>query len=747
MSFAAIVILFFGTFLIRGLIKMPDLQAFPLNDWNIQAQARQLELTEYDTDLKDSETQQEVELSGSAIRLMLTGSRGVVTCILWVSANQKQVRNEWSELELLVNQITKIQPHFVTPWLFQSWNLAYNVSVEMDRLNDLYFYIGRGIKLLARGEAINRYNPDMRYAIATYYQSKFTVHDKVTTLRCLLEMSCMNAEDRNPEKLLTEGQVDMAKFRSFCEKYPQFVRRMRETPILYGRKDQYGVQIPMYLVHNPKEVVDFLRENSEILTRYRKRSPMELEDRLEQFPVVPPVFVNGEKELKPNIEWNDAETSGVLAARAWFAYGNEAVPPPNEEPGPTNFLYRDPEHKRRVPKQPMLIIYRQGPPRAQTYHAEQLTKEGWFDNDLWVVDEDGITGQNRWFRDTVEIKPNASAKEAWFDSYARWSRHGRDNGLLIDVDRLERMRQTALLYARRYNFPVGEGDIPQPKVNEMEDQELMASYQANIALRFYNQNRQVTNFESFLNQSEAEMDALTVQARKQMHRADCFRRNGFLVSAIELSDRILGTQNEISLYHLIGSHEEEKQKILVLSGGLGGYALGMLDKDRLQWPRILMRHERFRAVEKIQEDTYEMQLKHIRSLREHDPAPLKLATMTLFDIASMMAPTDKITPYSLIGTMNFLGRKRIENVVVDIPGFGTRSFTSEEEAFLPSLRQKVQAIWPAGPFDGINPENNLPWVSEIVKLRVRSNLGLVSSVATPAGPPPAPKTPGPPSPK
>ena len=40
----------------------------------------------------------------------------------------------------------------VTPWMFQGWNLAYNVAVECDQPRDKYFYITRGTQLLAEGE-------------------------------------------------------------------------------------------------------------------------------------------------------------------------------------------------------------------------------------------------------------------------------------------------------------------------------------------------------------------------------------------------------------------------------------------------------------------------------------------------------------------------------------------------------------------------------------------------------------------
>src|SRR5262245_17398656 len=114
-----ILVLFFGAFLFRK--------------YGVEAHAQELALREQD--------RADVDLTGSAVRLSLTGSRGLAVCILWATAIDKQKKNQWNELELLVRSVTKLQPHFITPWLFQSWNLAYNVSVESDRERDQYFYI------------------------------------------------------------------------------------------------------------------------------------------------------------------------------------------------------------------------------------------------------------------------------------------------------------------------------------------------------------------------------------------------------------------------------------------------------------------------------------------------------------------------------------------------------------------------------------------------------------------------------
>ena len=72
----------------------------------------------------------EVELASSAVRLTLTGSRGLAVTALWYTALKEQDRHKWNEVELLVSSITKLQPYFITPWLFQGClRMSFDLSV------------------------------------------------------------------------------------------------------------------------------------------------------------------------------------------------------------------------------------------------------------------------------------------------------------------------------------------------------------------------------------------------------------------------------------------------------------------------------------------------------------------------------------------------------------------------------------------------------------------------------------------
>src|SRR5271166_974117 len=80
-----IAVLLVGSICVRGLIAMPtaELQR-SAGKWSIQQQSDRLDLNEM--------SQGEVELSSSAVRLVLTGSRGLAVCALWMWAQDHKMR-------------------------------------------------------------------------------------------------------------------------------------------------------------------------------------------------------------------------------------------------------------------------------------------------------------------------------------------------------------------------------------------------------------------------------------------------------------------------------------------------------------------------------------------------------------------------------------------------------------------------------------------------------------------------------
>jgi hypothetical protein len=511
---------------------------------SVLAQATDLELRELD--------QGDPEIAGSVARLSLIGSRGVVVTALWRAAIEKQKRNEFHEFEILVRLVTRLQPNFVTPWIFQSWNIAYNVSVENDKLGDMFFYIARGIELLAEGDRLNTKvdrrsadgrtvgSPDIRFQIGFYYQNKFGVSDKVNTLRSLMQLACIPPGERQPGALQPEGRpVDPAAFREFCRKNPQLVRRLR-TKLNCAR---------------PEDVVQFLRDNERVPSLYKNAE--ELADRENQFPVLPPPFPEA-----PADEYVTSETGSLSrpvndafdafhAARSWFAYSLTVVPPPKTDETGQPLPWMSPRpgeydaFRYRVPRSPALIIFRQYAPRSQSYLAERLQKEGWFDEaSSWNPDEQAGAA-NQWFPGDREVRLTtrdadapANSQAEWARAWQMWNKHGEDNAMVLTAGRRDRLEFLAKGVATYLPYELSQ--------EEMEARGWTPqAVEARRALIYYDQNRQITNFPFFLESSRAEMDPVTVDARKRLWEANQARTAADNIRAARLYVEALARWREV----------------------------------------------------------------------------------------------------------------------------------------------------------------------------------------------------------
>jgi hypothetical protein len=503
----------------------------------IGAQAEKLEMRELD--LGDA------EVAGSVARVSLVGFRGVVVTGMWWSAIEKQKRGEYHEFELLARTVTRLQPHFITPWIFQAWNIAYNVSVENDKLGDMYFYIARGIELLAEGDRLNsrKYrglgfaevdigSPDIRYQLGFYYQNKFTVSDKVATLRSLMQLSAMKPSERDPANFLdAQDRVIPAKFQKFCEDNPQLVRRLADK----------------LACKTPRDVIDFLRVNKKVPTRYKDDGSPDQDDLVSaelQFPILPKAFgLNEYNPLKPTDDAFDA----IHAARAWYEYAQMVIPPPLE-----GFAQSSPKAAKagqepqdgeydpfryRMPVAPSLIIFRMQPGRSQSYLAERLQKEGWFDAATrWNPADNGL---GNWFatpasapRVQLEAKRNSQAEYA--TAFEMWDSFGKRNGLNPTPEEEKREQEAAKRTEVLGPFNQFPNFVPPNQAAFDRLGISRADYRARLSLSARRTNKSITNSDFFLFQSRAEMTDALVAARKQLAAAEREKENGSFTSAARL---------------------------------------------------------------------------------------------------------------------------------------------------------------------------------------------------------------------
>jgi hypothetical protein len=519
----------------------------------VRAQAEELAIREVDRG--------EVELTGAVVRLGLTGSRGLAICILWNSAIDKQKKNQWNELEVLVRSVTKLQPHFITPWLFQSWNLSYNVSVECDRIRDKYFYITRGVELLAEGERQNRNNPDLRWNVGFYMQHKICVSDETNYHRSLFQLSMIPPNERDPARFWRQTEsgpvFNWAEFHKFVEKHPQLVRRLREGM----HQDNVREKKRLFSCETPEAVVQFLEDNFNLPSQYRFTPPTgnlpgslrvweankkdELLPPMERFPVLPlppSERYRGMAEPRPVPFDADALTSdstlgddvdAYTASHAWYCYAMEPLPLPGELPGNSEPI-KD-RSRQRMNRYMTTLIFRSYPAQARRFMAERLQQEGWFDEEPWDVSDWFERAQDREFTGR-EVKVGGGTKwseSAWRRAALAWKKHGEDNHLIFPSPAAEEnSRKAALRFYQRRGL--GEYDRPPFLLEDGMSAEEREEYRAARWMFEYRFYRQVSNFPHHLIRTTVDANPETVACRKLFYQADKLNLDGFPERALEL---------------------------------------------------------------------------------------------------------------------------------------------------------------------------------------------------------------------
>lgn len=127
----------------------------------------------------------EIDPAGESMKLATLGMRGIAANILWSKANYYKKTEDWEKLVATVNQMSKLQPNFISVWEFQSHNLSYNISVEHDDYRFRYLWVKKGIEFLIRGTRYNRNEPKLFWTLGWYTGQKFGRADEHTQFRRL----------------------------------------------------------------------------------------------------------------------------------------------------------------------------------------------------------------------------------------------------------------------------------------------------------------------------------------------------------------------------------------------------------------------------------------------------------------------------------------------------------------------------------------------------------------------------------
>lgn len=138
----------------------------------------------------------EIDPAGETMKLATLGLRGVAANLLWEKANHYKKVEDWTSLSAALEQITRLQPNFISVWQFQGWNLAYNVGVEFDDYHDRYQWIIKGINFLKRGTRYNSREPRLTWDIGWDIGHKIgTADEKVLYRKLFREDDDFHRED------------------------------------------------------------------------------------------------------------------------------------------------------------------------------------------------------------------------------------------------------------------------------------------------------------------------------------------------------------------------------------------------------------------------------------------------------------------------------------------------------------------------------------------------------------------------
>lgn len=108
------------------------------------------------------------------IPMILLGSfRGVLVDFLWIRGIARFEEKKFYELLAINNLIAKLQPQFPSVWIFQAWNMSYNIAHEWESPENKWKWIKAGLEFAEKGAVKNPTSGDLFFEIGYIYFHKF----------------------------------------------------------------------------------------------------------------------------------------------------------------------------------------------------------------------------------------------------------------------------------------------------------------------------------------------------------------------------------------------------------------------------------------------------------------------------------------------------------------------------------------------------------------------------------------------
>ena len=104
--------------------------------------------------------------------LVLGGFRGPLVMGLWIKAENEKHEQRWWDVKTYHEIIAHLQPNFPSVYVFNAWNLSYNLSVQWHELANKYLWVLDGARYAQKGTWINPESPDIMFQLADIYDQK-----------------------------------------------------------------------------------------------------------------------------------------------------------------------------------------------------------------------------------------------------------------------------------------------------------------------------------------------------------------------------------------------------------------------------------------------------------------------------------------------------------------------------------------------------------------------------------------------
>ena len=205
----------------------------------------------------------EINPVSSSMQLATFGLRPVAVIILWEKATKFQKMEDYDNVTATINQISKLQPNFISIWKFQAHNLAYNISVDFDNYRHRYQWVRRGIQFLMEGTRYNSRNAKLVQEVAFYTGSKIGGSDEKVQFRSLF------SEDEMFHGQMSDGGINLTSNRALGAN--QKPDNWKVSYLWYEKSEDVASVNEHHMHHNP---IRFYEKKPQALVYYA----MALED-------------------------------------------------------------------------------------------------------------------------------------------------------------------------------------------------------------------------------------------------------------------------------------------------------------------------------------------------------------------------------------------------------------------------------------------------------------------------------------